>query len=502
MYRTNLSVDLSDTVYQAAGDRARREGKTLDQALVELLTAYAQESNGGTTTYTVKRGDTLSKIAREIYGDARKYPVIQRANNINNAGQIWVGQVLIIPAISGGTPPATRPPTPQPPTPQPPTPQPPTPQPPTPQPPTPQPPTPQPPAPQPPTPQPPAPTIADYVRAMPNGFRADKARGMNTVYQFNLSGGGLWTVGVTSGQVQVAQGQPYPPHVTIHMNDSDFIKLSKGQLNAIQAFQRGQLRVQGDPNLALKITEIFAPWGDAVGQPTPPKPPAPQPPTPQPPTPQPPTPQPPTPQPPSGNVNPKLLNGSFDEYQPYMRDNEAKVWKEPQFPEEYGKYWTLDLIKERKRRIHVMNSGTFGRFTQKYFGGSGLDYHQHGRYSQVVTSQYGFDLVFHQTVAAQPGKEYTFNGMIVSFYKGTGGERKDGVIFKTIGIDPTGGTQWDSPAIVWGERDGKDNEWRYPSIKATAQGNAITVFIRLENTEKDVGSTELNIVHLENFKLE
>ena len=105
-------------------------------------------------------------------------------------------------------------------------------------------------------------------------------------------------------------------------------------------------------------------------------------------------------------------------------------------------------------------------------------------------------------MAAKPGREYTFSGSIVSFYKGTSGERADNKIFKTIGIDPTGGDQWDSPTVVWGDRDGKDNEWRYPSLKVKAQAEAITLFIRLENTEKDVGQTELNTIHLDNFKLE
>lgn len=196
------------------------------------------------------------------------------------------------------------------------------------------------------------------------------------------------------------------------------------------------------------------------------------------------------------------MNGSFDEYQPYHRDGENKFWKEPQFPEEYGKYWTLQLISERKSRLHLMHSGTYGKFAQKYYGGKGLDYHQHGRYSQVIASQYGYNLVFYQTVVAQPGRDYTFKGMIVSFYKGTSGERADGKIFKTIGIDPTGGRDYSSPSVVWGERDGKDNEWRYPSLRVKAAGQAITVFIRIENTEKDVGKTELNLVHLERFELE
>jgi hypothetical protein len=149
-----------------------------------------------------------------------------------------------------------------------------------------------------------------------------------------------------------------------------------------------------------------------------------------------------------------------------------------------------------------MDSETFGKFTQKYFGGGGRDYHIHGRHSQVIASRSAFDLAFMQTVAAQPGREYTFGGSMVSFYKGTSGAPVHDKVFKTLGIDPTGGRDYRSSKVVWGERDGRDNEWRYPKLRVKAQGNTITVFIRIENIDPDVGVTELNIVHLENFTLE
>ncbi len=494
MNLSSFAVEIDDDVYQAAANRARQAGKTLDQALTELLTEYAEAGSGRQDqTYTVQRGDTLSKIALDFYGDAHKYPVIQKANNLADPNRIWVGQVLVIPALSDDQPASPAPTPTSPPAPQP-----------TPQPsPTPQPtPTPPPPAPTPqptPTPHPPAPsappTVADYVRAMPAGLRRDRAGGVNVVYQFRIAGSGTWTVSVANQKAAVTQGQTASPSVAISLSGSDFIRLAQGQLNTVQAYQQGRVQVNGDLHQAARLTDLFAPWaGNVSGTPLP---------TPQPtPTPEPaPTPQ-PTPTPtPGGTVNPQLLNGSFDDYQPFVYEGDPKVWKEDRFPEEYGSHWELDILDVGKSRFHMMNSGVFGTFTQKYFGGSGLDYHQHGRYSQVVTSRYRFDIVLRQTVAAQPGRDYTFNGMIVSFYKGTGGEQRDGVIFKSIGIDPTGGTQWDSPNVVWGERDGKDNAWRYPKITAKSQGNAITVFIRLENTKKDVGKTELNIVHLEKFEL-
>ena len=49
--------------------------------------------------YTVKSGDTLSKIAKQYYGDAMKYPVIFEANKpmLKDPDKIYPGQVLRIP---------------------------------------------------------------------------------------------------------------------------------------------------------------------------------------------------------------------------------------------------------------------------------------------------------------------------------------------------------------------------------------------------------------------
>ncbi len=50
------------------------------------------------TYYRVKRGDTLVKIAREVYGDHRKYVLIEEANDIEDRSLIITGRVLKIPA--------------------------------------------------------------------------------------------------------------------------------------------------------------------------------------------------------------------------------------------------------------------------------------------------------------------------------------------------------------------------------------------------------------------
>ena len=52
--------------------------------------------------YTVKKGDYLSKIAKEVYGDAKKYPIIFEANKpmLKDPDLIYPGQVLVIPPLT------------------------------------------------------------------------------------------------------------------------------------------------------------------------------------------------------------------------------------------------------------------------------------------------------------------------------------------------------------------------------------------------------------------
>lgn len=54
--------------------------------------------------YTVKKGDTLSAIAKAMYGKASKYPVIFEANKpmLAHPDKIYPGQVLRIPDLEDG----------------------------------------------------------------------------------------------------------------------------------------------------------------------------------------------------------------------------------------------------------------------------------------------------------------------------------------------------------------------------------------------------------------
>ncbi len=94
------------TVFGIAADQASKEKILLccgnvggvarvdDRMTVEVAQPQA-------TFYTVVSGDNLSKIAKQHYGDANKYPVIFEANKpmLKHPDKIYPGQVLRIPAL-------------------------------------------------------------------------------------------------------------------------------------------------------------------------------------------------------------------------------------------------------------------------------------------------------------------------------------------------------------------------------------------------------------------
>ena len=72
---------------------------SLPQPQVMASGGGAAGQSGGGRTYTVKSGDSLSKIAKEVYGDASSYNRIFEANRdkLDDPNKIFPGQQLVIP---------------------------------------------------------------------------------------------------------------------------------------------------------------------------------------------------------------------------------------------------------------------------------------------------------------------------------------------------------------------------------------------------------------------
>ena len=94
----------SVAVYGVAPDQATREkivlcaGNVAGVASVKDMMSV-DKSEPEAQYYTVKSGDTLSKISKQFYGDAGQYMKIFNANTsiLKDPNQIQVGQKLVIP---------------------------------------------------------------------------------------------------------------------------------------------------------------------------------------------------------------------------------------------------------------------------------------------------------------------------------------------------------------------------------------------------------------------
>ena len=104
-----LDIDLAEQVIVkgSTGTNADREKIILALGNVEGIGAVADHievtnPEPESTFHEVKSGDSLSKIAKEVYGDAMKYPVIFEANKpmLTHPDKIYPGQILRIPPLS------------------------------------------------------------------------------------------------------------------------------------------------------------------------------------------------------------------------------------------------------------------------------------------------------------------------------------------------------------------------------------------------------------------
>jgi putative sterol carrier protein len=104
-----------------------------------------------------------------------------------------------------------------------------------------------------------SPTPAQIFASMPNEMNAEKAKGINATFQFELAGknGGIWAVSIADGRCAIENQPAANPHVTIKMTDDDFVALAVGKLQAVPAFISGKVRVYGDYVLATKLPVLF-----------------------------------------------------------------------------------------------------------------------------------------------------------------------------------------------------------------------------------------------------
>lgn len=102
-------------------------------------------------------------------------------------------------------------------------------------------------------------TVAESFEQMPNVFNPAAATGMTKTLQWNITGdqAGVWAFQIINGEGKLVPGGVEKPDITFTVSDKDWLSITEGKLDAMNAFMTGKLKVAGDMMLAMKVPALF-----------------------------------------------------------------------------------------------------------------------------------------------------------------------------------------------------------------------------------------------------
>jgi len=102
-------------------------------------------------------------------------------------------------------------------------------------------------------------SVAAVFESMPAAFQAEAAAGVDTVFQYHISGdnGGEWHCIIKDSTCTVEAGTHAKPVCILKMGDADFLDLMNGKLPAMQAYTSGKLKIEGDIMKSQLIEKLF-----------------------------------------------------------------------------------------------------------------------------------------------------------------------------------------------------------------------------------------------------
>ena len=95
--------------------------------------------------------------------------------------------------------------------------------------------------------------------AMPGRLLPEQAGDLNATILFELTGegGGEWSLTLANRQATVVAGAAPNPTMTFSASASDYVAIINGDLNPMQAFMQGKVKIKGDMGAAMKLQKLF-----------------------------------------------------------------------------------------------------------------------------------------------------------------------------------------------------------------------------------------------------
>ena len=103
------------------------------------------------------------------------------------------------------------------------------------------------------------PRLNDFIARMSKAFVPEKAAGLDTTIQLDLTGdhAGKWNLVIKDKQCTLNEGAAPDPKLTVSANSEDLMKIFNGQMDGMQAFMQGKLKLTGDLSVAMKLITLF-----------------------------------------------------------------------------------------------------------------------------------------------------------------------------------------------------------------------------------------------------
>lgn len=102
-------------------------------------------------------------------------------------------------------------------------------------------------------------SVREYYETLAQRFVPAAARGVDAIYQWELSGdaGRTFHAIVRDGQLAVHDGAHPQPTVALAMDADDYVKVVNGDMDGMRAFTTGKGKVKGSVRAAMKMRDLF-----------------------------------------------------------------------------------------------------------------------------------------------------------------------------------------------------------------------------------------------------
>lgn len=96
----------------------------------------------------------------------------------------------------------------------------------------------------------------DFLFSLPVKVKPEVLEGLSTVFHFEISDSGNYTIALNDGKLDVTEGLTGDPECTVKTSAESFSKLIKGDLNPMMAMMTGKLKIS-NAGAMMKYAKIF-----------------------------------------------------------------------------------------------------------------------------------------------------------------------------------------------------------------------------------------------------